>query len=218
MKAMLSKGSGGAPTLTPELIEAISRTGKNEVKDGLVDPTYIKPEDEMEKEEVFYRYGPTHNIWHGWKAGVKTPLPYELKNIKFKQSAGWITRSGSGIQQRRLSVFVTKNRKISEFLKNYSEFGITIHLDRDKAFNNTVAGRFMDLYNKHYQSLQGQPMQDLSRMAGEIGLGTSMGYTHHEYATKIAEHRAIEELENDKAKFENQMRGLGIDKELLKNG
>jgi hypothetical protein len=217
MKKMLSNVSTTSPTLTPELIAAIAHAGKNEVKDGLVDPTYIKPEDEMPKEKVYYRYGPTHNIWHGYKAGVKTPLPYDLKNIKFKQSAGWVTRSGNSAQQRRLSIFVTKNRKISEFIEGHAEFGITIHLDRDKAFNSTVAGRFMDLYNRHYQSLQGQPLQDLARIGSEMGMGTSMGYTHHDYSVKIAEQRALTELEGDKSRFEEQMRALNIDKKLLQN-
>jgi len=218
MKQLIKGASGGQQAaLTPEMVYALVQSGKTEVQDGLVDPSFIKPEDEMEKEEVFFRYGPTHNIFHGWKAGVKIPVPYGVKFIKFEQSAGWVTRTGSGLQQRRVSVYITKNRKLSEFIKSLHEFGKTIHLDREKAFNSTVTGRYMDLYNMQFQSLQGQPMHVLAKMASEMGISTPMGASHHDYSVQIAESLALGSMQGESQAFESQMRSLQIDKNLLAN-
>jgi hypothetical protein len=212
MKALL-KGQSGGQSLSADVVREIARLGKNEVgADGLVDPTFIAPEDEMEKAEVFYRHGPTHNIFHGTKAGVHIPLPYKMKVIKFVKSSGWTTRSGQGLQQRIISIFVTKNRKVSEFLKNYSEFGKTIHLDRERAFNNTVSAKYMDLYNRHHQSLQGQPIGVLAEMAKEWGVDTSMGMSHEDYAREIAEKQAWKAMAEEKAQFESQMRGMNVER------
>lgn len=218
IKKLITGQSGGQQGLSADVVREIARISKNEVgEDGLVDPSFIAPEDEMEVAEVFYRHGPTHNIFHGMKAGVKVPLPYKMKVIKFEQSAGWVTRTGSGLQQRRISIFVTKNRKVSEFLKNYSEFGKTIHLDRERAFNSTVSGRYMELYNKHHAALQGQPMHILTQMAADLGIPTSMGMSHKEYSEQIAEVQALAAMKQDAVAFETQMRALGVDKELMKN-
>lgn len=217
MKAMLSNTSSTNPSLTPELVAALIRGGKNEVTDGLVDPSFIKPEDELEEAKTYYRYGPTHNIFNGWKGGVMVKLPYEMKFIKFEKSTGWTVRSGSGVQNRIVSVFITKNRKVAEFLESYHEFGKTIHLDRQKAFDTSVTGRYMDLYNKHFQSLQREPIHTLARMAKDLGIEGSMSWSHQEYSDKIAESRALAAMNDEKASFENSMRALDIDKNLLQN-
>lgn len=213
-EALKGGGSGG---LTPELVQAIGRLAKDEVVDGLVDPTYIKPEDELPEAITFYRYGPTHNIFHITKAGVNVKLPYGLKHIKFEKSAGWTTRNGLGVQNRIVSVYITKNRKIAEAIKEHHEFGKTIHIDKQKAFDTTVTGRYMDLYNMHYQSLSGQPMHVLASMANDMGIESGMGWSHHDYSVQIAERRALDGMKAEKEAFENKMRSFNIDKQLLGN-
>lgn len=205
--------SGGA-TLTPELIREIGRLAKDEVKDGLVNPEFIKPEDELLQAKVYYRVGPTHNIWFVEKAGVRTPLPYGIPSIKFELASGWVSRTGSAIQQRRVSVFVTKNRKIAECIESLPEFGKSIHIERDRALRTSVTGEFMELYNKHLSALQGVPMHLLTEMASDNEIPTSMGASHHEYATQIAEKLALREARATKDQFEARMREFDIDKML----
>ena len=215
IKAALS-ASGGS-TLTPEIIREIGRLGRNEVVDGIVDPTYIKPEDELPEAITFYRYGPTHNIFTIRKAGVNTALPYGLKCIKFEKSAGWTTRSGLGVQNRIVSVYITKNRKIADAIMSYHEFGKTIHIDKQKAFDTTVTGRYMDLYNLHYQSMSSQPMHVLANMASEMGIESGMGWSHHDYSVQIAERKALDGMKAERDAFESKMRAFEIDKQLLGN-
>jgi len=146
MKKALSAATAGTATLTPDLVREIGLLAKDEVKDGLVNPDFIKPEDELPEVRTYYRVGPTWNMWHEEKAGVKVPLPYGHKNIKFEQAMGWVTRNGTSLEQRRISIFQTKNRKLAEAVERRADFGIAIHLNSEEALNTSVTGEFMELY------------------------------------------------------------------------
>lgn len=217
MKKALSAATAGTATLTPDLVREIGLLAKDEVKDGLVNPDFIKPEDELPEVRTYYRVGPTWNMWHEEKAGVKVPLPYGHKNIKFEQAMGWVTRNGTSLEQRRISIFQTKNRKLAEAVERRADFGIAIHLNSEEALNTSVTGEFMELYNKHYNALQSHPLHILTQMAKEKGFPTRIGATHHEYSVQIAERLALEEAGSRKQQFEAKMREFAIDKTMLAN-
>ena len=54
-------------------------------------------------------------------------------------------------------------------------------------------------------------------MASQFDVDTSMGMSHEDYSRAIAEKQAWAAMKETSAQFETQMRGLGIDKQLLGN-
>src|SRR5690606_26197786 len=187
-KRKLLSSTTGNGVVSPDLVREIGRIAKGEVNsDGLYHPDYVSSDDELAEPVTFYRIGPTWNMWIDQKADVAVQLPYGMKVIKFKRAIGFTTRSGDAIRQRMISTYTTKNRRVAEFIRGRSEFGVSIFENRKEAMNSSTTGDFINLYNRHYEALMSTRFDTLTQRAAAEGIATSIGLTHHDYAVRLAE-------------------------------
>lgn len=213
-RLMAEKGAPQMSGLSGEdLVKAVQKAADGrQTEYGLLREEYIPKDDLLESPKVYYMAGPTHNIWGKQVGNLMVPPPFGWKRIKFTEAYGWVTRDGRGLHQKRISTFECWSKTISDFVESLPEFGKMIYLNMDRAMTTSENSDFIALYNKHFGSLMNMSFGKLMEMAHNppYNMPTSMSYTHKDYAAAIAEKRAMEELEQQRAKFDSAIRSKGV--------
>lgn len=206
-KLLLQKGAtpqaADNSVLVDALVKAMDKATTGRTTDmGLVNPDFVPPDDLLEIPETFYAVGGTFSIWGKKIGNVFTPVPLGLKFIRFQRAYGWSERNVNGNQQKVVSTFICWSKTISEFLKGLPEFGVQFHLSFTQALSSTREGDFIAAYSRQMNGLSNKTLGELTLLAKENGISTSIMYSLDDYRMELARKWANEEMNASKINFE----------------
>lgn len=194
-----------------EMLRKFAMESSETAKMGLMNEEYIPIDDVLDTPKVYYTPAPSHNIW-GKKVGAHwVPVPFTNgKPIKFKQAWGWVTREGDALRQKRIATYECRSKSIADFLESTPEFGRVFFLNMDEAMENSTDLQYAQVHGKHFAALRNKNLSQLTILAKEKGLSTSVERSADDYAGLLADIFAKEEIESQRRKFELAVKQQGI--------
>lgn len=184
MKAMLdemiSRGlktpSVNAGSDAAVMAEAIAKAVKEQLRPekddkGFVDPSYIDPNDRLEKPEIFFSWRHWNLISFSMKHGVAERPP--MGPVEFIVDSGRWVRSGDESVAHYVCKAEVRSRKQAEWLRKHEWFGIRF-FDSVRNLNSSHGEDWARVAQKWATALAAKKPNELLMLAANNGIGTSI--------------------------------------------